>query len=170
MEKKEKKIVFSEQVDSKITGLAIVFAFISVGIFLLLFPDYFGSKVASGIVRWIFISIGMIGLMVELSKNKKGNIKGFDNFFIGAVLVGVWTVLFLFINVWWVNIISFFFLLIGLYGLYKGLIEIIYSAYQTAKNHNETKKNITTDIALLFSKFASLVLVIVQIIKALGIK
>lgn len=168
MAKNEKKIVFSEELDSKITGLALVLAFLSIGLFLLLFPSYFGNKLAATVIRWIFILIGIIGLMVELSKTKSTNIKGFDDFIIGVVLVGVWIALFICINIWWINVISFFIFLIGLFGLYQGLIEIIYSAIQTVRNREETKKSVTTDIGLLLTKILSLVLVIVQIIKALG--
>lgn len=168
MAKNKKKIIFSEEVDNKISGFALVLTFLSIGIFLLLFPNYFGNKFAATIIRWIFILIGIIGLIVELSKTKNSNIKGFDDFIIGVVLVGVWTVLFVYINIWWINVISFFVFLMGLYGLYEGLIEIIYSTIQTVKNHKETKKRVTTDIGLLLTKILSLILVIVQIIKALG--
>lgn len=166
MAKNNKKIVFSKDVDSKISGLALVLAFLSIGIFLLLFPNYFGNKLAATIIRWIFILIGIMGLIVEFPKPKNSNIKGFDNFILGAVLVGVWIVLFLYINIWWINIISFFILPIGLFGLYRGLIEIIYSSAQAIKNQ-ETNKSVTTDIVLLLTKIISLVLVIAQIIKVL---
>lgn len=168
MGKKEKKIIFSEDVDSKISGFALVLAFLSTGIFLLLFPSYFGNKLAATIIRWIFILIGIIGLIGEVSKTNKSNIKGLDNFIIGIILFGVWAVLFVYINMWLINVISFFIFLIGLYGLYRGLMEIIYSSVQTVKNHKETRKRVSTDIGLLVTKILSLVLVIVQIIKALG--
>ena len=170
MAKNEKKIVFSEEIDSRITGFALVLAFLSIGIILLLFPNYFGNKLTATIIRWIFIVIGIIGFGTELSKSKSSNIKGIDNFVLGIVFVGGWIVLFVYLNIWWINIISFFILLFGLYGLYRGLIEIIYSAVQTSKNYIETKKSVTTDIILLITKIASLVLVIFQIIKALGME
>lgn len=170
MTKNEKEIIFSDEVDGKISGFALVLSFLSVGIFLLLFPEYFGNKVTATIIRWIFISIGLIGLMVELSKNKSSNIKGVDNFLAGVGLVGLWAVLFTYINIWYVNVISFFILLVGLYGLYLGLIQIIYSAIQTVRNHKENKESVTTDIGVLLTKILSLILVIVQIIKALETK
>ena len=143
-------------------------SFLSVGVFLLLFPSYFGNKLAATIIRWIFIIIGIIGLTLELSKTKSSTIKGFDNFIIGVALVGVWTALLVYIDIWWINVISFFIFLIGSYVLYRGLIEIIYSIIQTVRTHKETKKSVTNDIGLLLTKVLSLVLVIVQIIKALG--
>jgi hypothetical protein len=170
MDKKEKKIIFSEEVDNKISGLAVVLGFLSIGIFLLLFPSYFGNKLATALTRWIFILIGIIGLIIELSKTKGSNIKGLENFIVGIVLLGMWTVLFLYKNIWWINIISFFIFLIGLYGLYLGSIQIVYSIIQTVRSHKETKKSVTTDIGLLLTKVLGLVLVILQLIKVLGTK
>lgn len=69
-EKKPKKVVFSEEIDSRIDGLTLGFAFVVVGLFLLFVPDYFGSKLAGQIIRWIFIGIGALGLFVEFGKLK----------------------------------------------------------------------------------------------------
>lgn len=170
MSKNEKKVVFSEEVDSKISGFAVVLAFLSIGIFLLIFPNYFGNKLAATIIRGGFISIGVIGLIVELSKNKSSNIKGINDFVIGAFLFGLWVASFVYIDIWWINVISFFVLILGLYGFYQGLIQIVYSVIQAVNYNKETKKSLTTDIVLLLTKILGLVLVIIQIIKAVGTK
>lgn len=169
MEEKEKKVFFSKEVDSKISGIALGFAFLSIGVFLLICPDYFGNEFATNIIRWIFIVIGALGLLVEFSKNKNTNIKGADDFLMGAVLLGIWTSFFIYTNNLWISIINFFLLLIALYGLYMGSIKIIYSIFQIIKTNKSTKKGLITDIILLITRISSLALVIVQIIKALEV-
>jgi len=169
-QEKKNKITFSEEIDSKITGFAMVLAFLSIGIFLLFFPNYFGNTLISEIVRYVFIAIGIIGCIIEFKKPVYSNIKGFDDFVIGTFLIAVWLILFLFVNLWWVNIVSFLVLPFVAYGLFKGLLEMIYSAISAVQNKKESKKNISTDIILLLTKFAGLILVLVQIIKAIGVK
>ncbi len=170
MAKKEKKIIFSEEVDNKISGFALVLAFLSIGIFLLIFPSYFGNKLVAFVIRWIFVSIGIIGLFAELSETKSSNIKGLDDFILAVAFLGLCTVLYVSTNILWIHIISFLILIIGIYGLYLGSIRIIYSIFQNVRNHKETKKSITIDIGLLLTKILGLVLVILQLIKVLGTK
>lgn len=167
---KEKKIVFSEEIDSKISGFSLVLAFLSIGIFLLVFPDYFGNTLASRIIRWIFICMGILGFAVEFSKSKHTAIKGFDDFILGCILIALWVLLFLWANIWWVNIISFFILFIGTYGLYQGVMKIIYSASIVIKGKQESKREVSSNIILFLTKLASLVLVVIQIIKAVGVR
>ncbi|WP_346025867.1 hypothetical protein [Clostridium nitritogenes] len=165
MTKKEKKITFSEEIDSKITGFAMVLAFLTWGIFLLLCPNYFGSIVATTIIRWVFIIIGALGLVAELTNDKKSNIKGLDDFFGGMICIGIWISIFIFINNLWMNIFSFVFFCFGSFCIYEGTIKIIYSSIQNIKKQEESKKGIFTDILLFLTKVASLILVILQIIE-----
>ncbi len=44
--KKPSKVVFSPEIDSKINGLTLGFAFIAVGLFLVIVPDYFENELA----------------------------------------------------------------------------------------------------------------------------
>ncbi|MGU8579206.1 hypothetical protein ACV3RC_07875 [Clostridium perfringens] len=164
---KKKKITFSEEVDSKITGVSMVLAFLTWGIFLLLCPNYFGSILATTIIRWIFIIVGLLGLIVELTNDKKSKIKGLDDFFCGMIFIGIWISIFIFINNLWINIFSFIFFCVGSFGIYEGAIKIIYSLIQNIKEKEESKKSIFADILLFLTKVASLILVILQIIKAL---
>ncbi len=170
MAKKEKKIIFNEEVDNKIEGLALVLAFLTIGIYLLIFPSCFGNKLVAIVIRWIFISIGIIGLFVEFYEAKSSDIKGLDDFIIGVIIVVPFTVLFVSTNILWIHIISFLILIIGIYGLYLGSIRIMYSIFQNVRNHKETKKNNPIDIGLLLTKILGLVLVILQLIKVLGTK
>lgn len=165
---KQKKIVFSEEIDSKIDGLALGFSFIFVGLFLLLVPDYFGNKIAGQIVRWIFVVIGGLGLLVELQKSKPvANIKGFDDLWSGVFLISGWAVIFFIVkNSLW-NIAGLFFLIFGLYGACRGSARIIYSVWLNRKKKVNTKGVIASDIILFLTRAISLALVVYQLVKAI---
>ena len=70
-EKKQREIVFSEEIDSAINGYAIGLSFTGIGIFLLLKPDYFAIPFISYVVGAIIGVIGVLGTGVELSKHSK---------------------------------------------------------------------------------------------------
>ena len=70
---KEKKIVFSEEIDSTISGFALVITFIVIGIFLIFNKEYFGNQIVSAVIQWLFIIIGCLGFATEISKINKGN-------------------------------------------------------------------------------------------------
>lgn len=74
MEKKdrEKKIYFSEEIDSRITGLALVFAFIVCGLVLQFVPLYFGNEITTTVFKWLFVVIGVAGFAVVAGKIKSG--------------------------------------------------------------------------------------------------
>lgn len=166
--KKQKKIIFSEEIDSKIDGLTLGFAFIVVGLFLLLVPNYFGKELVGQIVRWIFIVIGVLGLLVEFSKSKPiSDIKGFDDLWVGALLLAGWAALFFLVkdSLW--NIAGFFCLVFGMYGVFRGIFRIIYSIRLNQKNKAQTKENIASDVFLFLTKLVSLALVVLQLVKAI---
>ncbi len=167
-EKKEKKIVFSEEIDSRIDGLTLGFAFIAVGLFLLFVPDYFGNKLAGQIVRWVFIVIGALGLFVEFGKVKPiSDIKGFDDFWVGILLLAAWAALYFLTQNLLCSIAGFFFLVLGLYGTFQGLFRIIYSIRLNRKNKAQSKSTIVSDILIFLTKVISLALVVLQLVKAI---
>lgn len=165
---KQKKIIFSEEIDSKIDGLTLGFAFIIVGLFLLLVPNYFGNELVGQIVRWIFIVIGALGLLVELSKSKPiSEIKGFDSLWVGVLFLAGWAALFFLVkdSLW--SVAGFFCLIFGTYGVLQGVFQIIYSIRLNQKNKVQTKGNIASDMLLFLTKLVSLALVVFQLIKAI---
>ena len=166
-EKKAKKIIFSEEIDSRLDGLTLGVSFVVVGLFLLFVPDYFGSKLAGQIVRWIFICFGVLGLLVEFGKLKPiSDIKGFDDLWVGILILAVWVALFLLTQHWLWNIVGFLCLVLGVYGSLRGLFRIIYSIRLNRKNNTQTKGSIISDVLLFLTKIASLALVVVQLVKA----
>lgn len=167
-EQKEKKIVFSKEVDSLIDGLTLAFAFIIVGLFLLLVPDYFGSKLVGQVVRWVFIIIGSLGLLTEFGKLKPiSNIKGLDSLWVGALLLGGWAALFFLAESLFLNIVGFILMVIGLYGTLQGLFQIIYSVQISRKNKTQSSAPIISDLLVFLTKIVSLTLVVFQLIKAI---
>jgi len=166
-EKKQRKIIFSEEIDSRIDGLTLGFAFITVGLFLLFVPDYFGNKLAGQIVRWVFIVIGVLGLFVEFGKIKPiSEIKGFDDLWAGILLLAAWTALYFLTHNFLCNILGFFCLVVGVYSAFRGLFRIIYSIRLNRKNNVQSKSTIVSDVLIFSTKVISLALVVLQFVKA----
>ena len=163
---KEKKIYFSEEIDSRISGYALALAFIVCGLLLQFLPVYFGNKIVTEVIKWIFIVFGIAGFAVESGKTKIG-IVGLDDTVLGAMFIGVWFALYWFGKHWIFNIIGFVCLLFGVYGFLSGVQKIVYSISKiphTRKTLSEEEKK--TDIILFITKIFGLILTIIQIAKA----
>lgn len=88
MAERKNKIVFSERIDGIINGLTLGISFILVGLFLLFVPNYFGNQTVGEIVRWIFIAIGILGLIVEFNKLKTvSKIEGLGELWTGIFFI-----------------------------------------------------------------------------------
>lgn len=164
---KEKKIFFSEEIDSRITGYALSFALIVCGLVLQFVPMYFGNQIVTETFKWVFVVIGVAGFAVEAGKIKTGII-GLDNLFLGLLFTGIWFALFWFGKHWIFNTIGFLCLIFGAFGFFQGLQQFIYSASKIpkAKTEAQTKEKTKTDLLLFLTKLFGVVLVVVQIIKA----
>jgi hypothetical protein len=165
MSENDKKIVFSEDIDHKISGFSLGFAFITTGLILLVFPDFFISESITDIIRKTYIFVGIIGLIVELNKNKSNDIKGIGDLVLGLSIILIAIIIYIYIDMIVFNILSFLLLQIALFGFFRGLVSIIYSLILKTKNNSTTKKNIISEILLMFTRFASLTLIIFQIIE-----
>ncbi len=110
---------------------------------------------------------GALGLIAEFSGSKRfAAIKGFDDFFAGLIFVAFFAILYSISNVLILNIVGFLCLLIGTYGTFKGLFEIVYSFRLSIKNGGKMGA-VFSDILIFLTKLGSLVLVVLQVIKAL---
>lgn len=171
--KQAKKVTFSEGVDSSISGFALVITFIIVGIFLLFNKDYFGNQIVATVIQWLFIAIGLLGFGTEISKlNKNRGIKGIDDLIIGIIIVAIWAVIYYWVKNWIGNLIGFFFLIIGLYGGCRGILEIIYSLTKINKEHKEAQKSrieIIKETILILSEIAGIALIVIQILQVIKI-
>lgn len=163
---KEKKICFSEEIDSRINGYALALAFIVCGLLLQFLPVYFGNKIVTEVIKWIFIVFSVASFAVESGKTKIG-IVGLDDTILGVMFVGVWFALYWFGNHWLFNIIGFIFLLFGVYGFLSGIQKVVYSISKIPHTRKElSKEEKKTDIILFVTKIFGLILTIVQIAKA----
>lgn len=165
--KNKKKEVFSKDIDARISSYALSFMFIVCGLVLQFVPAYFGNAIITEIVKWVFIVLGFIAFSVQVAKNKIG-IVGVDTLFVGILFLGVWFALFWFGKHWIFNTIGFFCLIFGAFGFFQGLQQVVYSASKIpkAKTEEKSKEKTRTDILLFLTKLFGVVLVVVQIIKA----
>jgi len=175
-EKEPKKIVFSEEVDSAITGYALGFTFMGIGCFLFFNPSYFFSPIASYIIGAIISAFGVMGTGVELSKSSK--IKGMDGLSIGLVCLAIWFVSYIKIKSFWTNIFFFTFLVIGCFGILQGFFQAVYSILQNIKAEkrqaDKDKKEkisfgkLASQLVLFLTQLCSLVLALLNVIKAVS--
>lgn len=167
--KKEKKIVFSEEIDNAISGYALAITFIGIGVFLLNNLNYFGNQIVSIVVLSIFSFIGVIGTFIELGKNKR--IKGWDDFGVGLFFFIPWLLIYMFGKNIWLNIAGFILLVSGVYGMLSGIIKVIVSIFYEASTKEKKFKNVSFNLFTTLPAIASFVLAIFNIIKiALEIK
>ena len=153
--KKESKIIFDEKIDKSISGFALVFAFIIIGILLQFDSSFFGE--ATSVIKITFIIVGILGLLTEISNlNINYNIKGLDNIGIGFFLLVASYLLKVF------ETGLFFFLLISMYGFCRGIIEMFYSIYKNYKEKH-IKENLFSSIIVTLTQLFGLVLIFAQI-------
>lgn len=162
------KVVFSKEIDDKLSGIALGFAFVAIGLLLLLCPNYFGDEKVRSYFVWSFIVVGSIGLFVEADKGK--TIHGFTNIAMGAILLLIWFLLYqcgATIN-FILALISLLLLLIGVYATILGIIQVGYSIrvniLATKEGSGESR---WSDLILFLTKIASLILILLQIIRVL---
>lgn len=170
-ERREKKIIFSETIDSAINGYALGISFTGIGVFLLLSPKYFFAPVVSYILGAIICVFGVVGIAIELSKSS--HIKGIDNITTGAVLFCIWLTTYLKVSLIWVNIVTFLLLVFGVYACCLGLIQCFYSIFRGAKStENEKKKlkksTMISQTVLLLTQLCGMIVAIINLVKILG--
>lgn len=172
-EKRQKKIVFTEEIDSTINGYAIGISFTGIGVFLLLKPDYFAIPLISYIVGAIIGVFGVLGTGIELSKHSK--VKGLGNLILGIVLLAGWLLGYIKVHSIWLNIVIFVLLVLGCYaicvGLIQGVVSIVQNVRVSRQEKNESKgKTIgsaLTQAVLFLTQLCGLLLAIVNVLKAL---
>ncbi len=174
-EKKEKKIIFSKEIDSAINGYAIGISFLGIGLFLLFKPDYFFQPLISYIIGAIIGAFGVMGTGIELSKTSK--IKGMDNLTIGLVVFALWMVAYIKFSAVWANILFFALLIIGAYAICLGLIQAIYSIVSNIKSRNslesgKSKYSVSSligQVVLLITQLCGLIVAILNVVQAANV-
>ena len=170
--KRPKKILFSEQIDSAINGYALAFSFLGIGAFLFLRPNYFFAPIVSYILGAFLGIIGVLGTGIELSKSAK--IKGMDNLALGLILLVVWLVTYTKISANWSNILFFPLLVFGAYAVCLGLIQGGYSIVSNTKSsrasneEGHSKGSAIGQIILFLTQICGLIIAILNVIKAVN--
>lgn len=165
----EKKILFTEEIDSSISGLSLAFTFAIIGLILLFIPDYFGNESVTYYLRWIFIITAIIGLLSEISKAKqKSEIKGIDNIGYGLFCVWIWAVLYFHFRNIIAIIVGFFLLILGIYGTCTGILQFIYSLHLLTKHKKRSKGSLLIELIPFLTKIFTLALAVVQFYKAIN--
>ena len=172
---REKRIVFGKEIDSILSGYALGFTCIGIGVFLLLKPSYFFSPTVSYIIGAIIGAFGIMGTGVELDKSSK--IKGFGNITMGLVVFSLWLWLYVKVHILWVNMLSFALLVFGCYGTILGILEGLYSLYrnvqlQKTASIQKGKASIIgtclSQTVLFLTQLCGMILAFLNVIKAIS--
>lgn len=120
---KDKKVIFSEEVDSSISGFSLGITLILVAVFVY-YTELFHNKLTDILVAIILMIFGMLGTFLEIGKAKNDDIKGIDDCGCGIVLLAIAVFLVLKYNKLILNIICFFILLFSVYEVVQGVLKI----------------------------------------------
>lgn len=162
---KDKKIVFSEEIDSSINGIALGTAFVMLSIFVVYFK-IFNNTIVEKVIAVILLAFGIAGTLTEIGRIKKEDIKGVDDLIVGLLLTVFSVVVILKFRNVALNIGLFIVLLLGSYGMIRGILEILYSLKLQRRKSNNVKIEIMK-IVVAITEFISLIVVILQLIKEL---
>ena len=164
--KKEKRIIFSEKIDDNISTFSVALTFFIIGIFLTYNKNYFQNEIVSTVIKIVFIVLGILGFLTFVNKfNKNHQIKGMDNLIVGIVVILIWFLIYFYLKSTIANTIMFFFLILGLYGTCRGILEILYSIKNESKNIFGVIKRMMPILSELFG----IMLIMIQILQALKI-
>ena len=167
-DKKEKKPVFSEIIDSQINGYAIGISFLGISAFLLINNTYFHWTGLTYFIGAVFGLIGIVGIGTELDKSKK--IKGIGNIIIGLICLGIWIAIFLLLkNNPLANTFGMVFLILGAYGFVRGVLELFYSIWLEVAYSERSFTKITKAIFVFITQLCGLALTILNILKVFKI-
>jgi len=165
--KKEKKVVFSEEVDGSIGGAAVGVAFIVVAIFVAFNRDYLINETATTVVRWLFLLFGTpIAIACLLHKAKCNSNRLASGFF----LAGLWLLLYLYFTPIWTRILGLILLFLAAFLILQELFFLIYSLVDKShKVRNDGKKSENSEVAnslfALITTILGLILVAVQMLQ-----
>lgn len=125
---------FSKEIDSSITGFALGIACVLCAIFICFF-NVFHNELINKVSVIILLLFGICGTAVELDRIKE--LKGISDIILGVVFVIVTIFLIIKFDLIILNIIAFFFLIFGNFGLIQGLIKVAYSMYLQSRNNKK---------------------------------
>lgn len=159
---KEKKVIFSEEIDSSIDGFALGITFVLVAFFEVYFK-IFGNRMVEIVLAIGLLLFGIFGTLIEIGKISTDNIKGGDDLVTGLFLAAPSVFIIFKFNKVILNIIMFIVLASGIFGAMKGVIEIIYSL-KIKRRKTENKKVEVMQIVVAATEVVALAVAIIQLV------
>lgn len=132
-------------VEDSINGLSLASAFLIVGALMILLPDYLHNKVSTYSAAYLIITIGLFGLGQELNKlnGDKNNVLSND-FAIGFMSLILWMILYYHFDNPIVNLLILSLLFMGVYGISRGTVRLIFGVLSTENVNDAVSKGIFT--------------------------
>lgn len=162
---KDKKVTFSEEIDSSITGFSLGITFILIALFVY-YIELFHNRIIEILVAIILVFIGMAGTFLEIGKTKNDDIKGIDDLGLGVTFSIIAIFLVLKYDKLLINIICFLVLLFSLFATIQGILKICYSL-KIQKRDTVNKKIGIAKIVVGITEIAALAVAIIQLITEL---
>ena len=159
---KEKKVRFSEEIDSSIDGFALGITFVLVAFFEVYFK-IFGNRMVEIVLAIGLLLFGIFGTLIEIGKISTDNIKGGDDLVTGLFLAAPSVFIIFKFNKVILNIIMFIVLAFGIFGAMKGVIEILYSL-KIKRRKTENKKVEVMQIVVAATEVVALAVAIIQLV------
>ena len=133
-------------------------------LYLLFILRYLILQYSRKFIAVILLGLGIAGTLTEIGRIKKADMKGLDDLIVGLLLTVVSVVVILKFRNVALNIGLFIVLLLGSYGMIRGILEILYSLKLQRRKSNNVKIEIMK-IVVAVTEFISLIVVILQLVK-----
>lgn len=164
---KEKKVIFSEEIDSSIDGFALGITFVLVAFFEVYFK-IFGNRMVEIVLAIGLLLFGIFGTLIEIGKISTDNIKGGDDLVTGLFFAAPSVFIIFKFNKVILNIIMFIVLAFGIFGAMKGVIEILYSL-KIKRRKTENKKVEVMQIVVAATEVVALAVAIIQLVNEVSV-
>lgn len=164
-EPREKKIIFSEEIDSSITGFSVGVSFVVVAM-LIWFLGLFHNRIAEAIITITLSIIGIGGTFLEIEKSNQKSIKGIGDFGLGIMFSTLFVYLIFKFDIIILNVFCVICLLFSIYSGVSGIMQIGYSI-KIQRRKTENKKIEVFKIITGATEIIALIVVILQLISEL---
>lgn len=164
---KEKKVTFSEEIDSSIDGFALGITFVLLAFFEVYFK-IFGNRLVEIILAIGLLLFGIFGTLTEIGKISTDKIKGVDDLVAGLIIAIIPILIILKFDILILNIIMFIVLAFGTFGAMKGVIEILYSL-KIKRRKTENKKVEIMKIIVAVTEVVALAVAIIQFVNEVSV-
>lgn len=145
---KEKKVIFSKEIDSSITGFALGISFVLLA-GLIYYFDIFHWSIVDRIMSIFLLVFGIGGTCIEIGRIEGEKIKGIGDFLLGLVITILALFLILKFDQIILNVFCSIVLFFSLFGTIKGVIEVFYSLRLQRRKSQNKKIEILKVIAVI---------------------